>query len=397
MAPAPPRRIPELDGLRGIAIGSVLIFHYFVLNGSAPLRSPLAYLLAAGRLTWSGVDLFFVLSGFLIGGILLDARKATNYFTVFYTRRFFRIVPPYLVLLLIHVLLVALVNVQVTPSLQFMVANRLPAAAHFVFLQNFWMAAHNSLGSPTLAVTWSLAVEEQFYLTLPLVMRYLPEKWLVRFLISAVAIGVGLRLGLCFAWPENEMARFVLMPCRADALLLGVLGAVALRRSSWRSWLVQNRLGLRFVLALLAVGVAALTKFGFQIRGAAMAEGGYTWLAAFYLCLILEALINPNGPLARAFRLGWLRALGQVAYGTYLFHFVVLDLLLQALRSYAPRMNSSYDFLVALSAIIVTLIFCRLSWVLFESPLIRFSHRTSYNFLTPVGTASLESEVGENA
>src|SRR5438477_3577880 len=93
-------RIPELDGLRGLAIGSVLIWHYFMVPIVTAPATPLSYALVFGRLTWSGVDLFFVLSGFLIGGILLDARKASNYFQVFYTRRFFRIVPIYAAVLL---------------------------------------------------------------------------------------------------------------------------------------------------------------------------------------------------------------------------------------------------------------------------------------------------------
>src|SRR6266446_3030301 len=90
-------RVPELDGIRGIAIGMVLVGHFFMIV-SRP-GSLLAYALVPLRLMWSGVDLFFVLSGFLIGGILLDARDSSNYFRVFYTRRFFRIVPIYAVLL----------------------------------------------------------------------------------------------------------------------------------------------------------------------------------------------------------------------------------------------------------------------------------------------------------
>ena len=92
-------RIPELDGLRGIAIGLILILHFFqnTLNPQAGVVP--RYLAAATRLTWSGVDLFFVLSGFLIGGILLDARTAPNYYRVFYARRLFRIVPIYIVFL----------------------------------------------------------------------------------------------------------------------------------------------------------------------------------------------------------------------------------------------------------------------------------------------------------
>ena len=93
-------RIPELDGLRGIAIGMVLIWHFFAVPARFAPATLLAYTMIPLRLLWTGVDLFFVLSGFLIGGILLDARDSSNYFRVFYTRRFFRIVPAYALTLL---------------------------------------------------------------------------------------------------------------------------------------------------------------------------------------------------------------------------------------------------------------------------------------------------------
>lgn len=89
------KRIPELDGIRGVAIGLVLLWHYAIGPIQAIPGTFLAYLQACGRLTWTGVDLFFVLSGFLIGGILLDSRDSPNYFRGFYWRRFFRIVPLY--------------------------------------------------------------------------------------------------------------------------------------------------------------------------------------------------------------------------------------------------------------------------------------------------------------
>jgi peptidoglycan/LPS O-acetylase OafA/YrhL len=91
-------RIPELDGLRGIAIGLVLICHYFSDAFAYRFPNPLALLQLPTRLSWSGVDLFFVLSGFLIGGILLDAKESPSYFKVFYVRRAFRILPIYLLL-----------------------------------------------------------------------------------------------------------------------------------------------------------------------------------------------------------------------------------------------------------------------------------------------------------
>ena len=87
--------IPELDGMRGVAIAMVLMFHYFYVPAILTPGGLAWHVSAPLRLGWTGVDLFFVLSGFLIGGILLDARGSSSYFKPFYTRRFFRIVPLY--------------------------------------------------------------------------------------------------------------------------------------------------------------------------------------------------------------------------------------------------------------------------------------------------------------
>jgi peptidoglycan/LPS O-acetylase OafA/YrhL len=110
-----------------------------------PRQARCPYFKAAGRLTWSGVDLFFVLSGFLIGGILLDTRDSPNYFRTFYTRRFFRIVPLYQA-----VLCVALAGNRGSIDPQ------IPTFSYFAFLQNFWMARFATLGV-LLAPTWSPA------------------------------------------------------------------------------------------------------------------------------------------------------------------------------------------------------------------------------------------------
>src|SRR6266436_7858410 len=137
-------RVPELDGIRGIAIGMVLVGHFFMIV-SRP-GSLLAYALVPLRLMWSGVDLFFVLSGFLIGGILLDARDSSNFFRVFYLRRFFRIIPAYLLLLTAYLLLNALVTGHSARTLALVTQNGLPIGPYFLFLQNFCMGAHNTLG-----------------------------------------------------------------------------------------------------------------------------------------------------------------------------------------------------------------------------------------------------------
>src|SRR6266436_5687461 len=201
-------RVPELDGIRGIAIGMVLIAHFFLVV-SRP-GSPLAYALVPLRLDWSGVDLFFVLSGFLIGGILLDARESSNYFRVFYTRRFFRIVPIYAVLLFTVALAMYLSSAGASDKYEEIFAERLPWWYFATFLQNIGMSLHNVWGTFPLGVTWSLAVEEQFYLTLPLLIRFLGRRALIRFMLFAIAGAPLLRAFFFHRNPANFFAWYTL-------------------------------------------------------------------------------------------------------------------------------------------------------------------------------------------
>jgi peptidoglycan/LPS O-acetylase OafA/YrhL len=207
-------RIPELDGLRGIGIGLILVYHYLLLAILPAPGSLLWYFQASGRLAWTGVDLFFVLSGFLIGGILLDARESSNYFQVFYMRRFYRIVPLYAACLFIVLVLTRFILPLVSPRIHWVAVERIPSYAYALFIQNFWMAKQNTLGAFGLAVTWSLAIEEQFYLTLPILIRFFATR------TRLVLIGIGilaapmLRILLFHYWPENQWA--TLSSCRAE-------------------------------------------------------------------------------------------------------------------------------------------------------------------------------------
>src|SRR5260370_10622164 len=182
-------RVPELDGVRGIAIAMVLAHHYFLLPIRAPLATLPSYFQAAGRLAWSGVDLFFVLSGFLLGGILLGACESSNYFRVFYVRRFLRIVPIYFICLSAGVLLTFFFYRGLAPRLSWMFERPITLTPYFVFLQNLWMAKRTTYGMFGLGVTWSLAIEEQFYLTLPLLIRICRSH---TSLVIAVLAGVGM-------------------------------------------------------------------------------------------------------------------------------------------------------------------------------------------------------------
>ncbi|HXM99033.1 MAG TPA: acyltransferase [Candidatus Dormibacteraeota bacterium] len=167
-------RILELDGLRGVAILSVVAFHYISQQGAAPAGTIAHHLQRIVVLGWTGVDLFFVLSGFLIGGILMDARASNVYYRTFYTRRFFRIVPIYYLWITAYIALVGFAGAQIQALSNSGVAPALglPVYLHYLFLQNFGLGHFIGLAGAWFIPLWSLAVEEQFYLMAPLVVRF---------------------------------------------------------------------------------------------------------------------------------------------------------------------------------------------------------------------------------
>jgi peptidoglycan/LPS O-acetylase OafA/YrhL len=365
-------RIPELDGLRGLAIGMVLMAHLFEVV-SRP-GSALAYALVPLRLNWTGVDLFFVLSGFLIGGILLDARESSNYFRVFYTRRFFRIVPIYAVLLLSVGLALYLSAAGIIGKYEELFIGRLPWVYFAAFLQNIGMSLHKVWGTFPLGVTWSLAVEEQFYLTLPLLIRFLDRRALLRFILFAIAGAPLLRAFFFHHDPTNFFTWYTLMPCRADSLLLGVLGAIVLRDPRWRSWLLGNRRFSSLLLGFLLAGSALLAWRSPSPYQGFMATAGFTLLALTYLALLLYALLYRDSWFSHCLRWSWLRGLGMIAYGMYLFHQLFSSLIFGRL----PWLHSWHDVGLSVIVLFVTTSFCRLSWLYFEKPLVQLGHRSHY-------------------
>src|SRR5260370_1277526 len=276
--------------------------------------------MVAVRLSWTGVVLFFVLSGFLIGGILLAARPSTNYFQIFYTRRFFRIVPIYVALLLVFSAFVFAAQRMHNGDFTWLTADRLPWYSFWTFTQNFWMAHTAGLGASGLAVTWSLAVEEQFYLTLPLVVRFLFGRWLLACVMTGIGLAPLARIAIRQIWPQNWVATTVLMPCRADALLFGVLAAVLIRDDVWKARIQRNNLFFAISIPALLLGIVFLTLKAPGSQILLMQRVGYTWLALFYVQVLLYSVTRPDSLVSYALRfksLGWP---GSLAYRTYLLH-----------------------------------------------------------------------------
>lgn len=378
--PISAKRIPELDGLRGLAILLVLIWHFGCDANSAAGNRWAFYLIDAGSLFWSGVDLFFVLSGFLIGGILLDARNSPNYFKAFYARRVFRIIPIYGVVVgAFYLCLAAGIPGKIAGS-AWLFGPTVPWYAYATFTQNIRYA----IGEPNLAfwlgATWSLAIEEQFYLILPAVIWFVSERWLPYVLGSAILAAPLLRLFLNLHYSFGKVASFSLMPSRADALLLGVTAAMLVRRPSmWESLKKQRRrLVAAWVVLLAGLPLFILLKVADPLKTLWMSTVGLSWLAFFYLGLLLLALIYSGGWLGGALRNSWLKALGTISYGVYMLHWPVLGLTFMIFRHKKPWAETSSERGLILLALAFTIAIASFSWTIFEKPILKIGHRVKY-------------------
>ena len=282
------RHVPELDGLRGLAILMVLIRHCVyethVLGHSRWIAAPLEL----SSLTWSGVDLFFVLSGFLLGGILLDNRDSPHFFSTFYVRRAFRILPLYAVVVGGYYICIYLEFQGWIPATRWLFGKDIPWYSYLTFTQNFHWAAGGPNAANWMTATWSLAVEEQFYLVLPAILWFLSGRKLYYALGSVVLAAPLLRLYLVTHFSSGQMASFCLMPCRADALLLGVAAAVLVRKPTAWETVRTHRKWLAFAWIVLLTGLLEFVylKQADPILSFWMTTIGFSWMAFFYLGLL---------------------------------------------------------------------------------------------------------------
>jgi peptidoglycan/LPS O-acetylase OafA/YrhL len=381
----PSTRIAELDGLRGIAIFSVLIWHYFYFfpapghHPSGLWRNLYVLFERCIAIGWSGVDLFFVLSGFLIGGILMDAKGSPNYFRAFYTRRFYRIIPLYYAWIICYFLLIGVLRLY---SHQY--ADGEPGTwvilAHFLFIQNLGFVNYSGIAVAWFTATWSLAVEEQFYLISPLVIRLLPRRALPILLCAVMIAAPLIRLFVRYAWhPAMSLdPAYILMPCRADALAIGMLAAYLYRDATFRMFLADRYRLLSGLWVLLFAGVVALTAWSSDQHSTAMISVGYTWIAFFCVMTLLLALVRPAGPIAAVARLKGLRELGRISYCVYIIHQAVIFFVQQVLPSFVRSSAALRTTVVPLVAITITIGLAQMSWRFFERKLIARGHAYSY-------------------
>jgi peptidoglycan/LPS O-acetylase OafA/YrhL len=373
-------RIPQLDGLRGIAILLVISLHYLNDTANAPFGSVLYRFCSLFRLGWIGVDLFFVLSGFLIGAILLDAREARNYFRTFYARRLFRILPIYYLWITLFVLATLLLGNSVGGVIPNDSSTLKAVPIYYLFLQNYFGIAHGSLGWFWLAVTWSLGIEEQFYLVAPPLVRFFSTRKLKVMLVATLILIPLLRAALFYLLRDGGNAIYEWMPCRADSLAMGMLTALLWREGKIQAWYGAYRTHFYFFLLILGGAVPFFIKWLFNPYVFWMGFLGYSWMALLFVAILALCLVAPNGLWSRFLRWSFLRAMGRLSYCIYLIHLLILGVCHAVILHRPPSIASGTAAFVTLFAFCLTYFLAFVSWRFFEKPLLRRGRQHSFRF-----------------
>jgi peptidoglycan/LPS O-acetylase OafA/YrhL len=374
-------RYQELDGLRGMAAVVVITLHY--LSGPAVYSHTVHRILDLIVLSPVTVDMFFILSGFLVGGILLNTRNSDNYYKTFYMRRLFRVMPLYY-LWIFTFLLIAFVTpgakgLLVPPG--FTIAG---FAAEFAeFRQNLWRFPEWGAKAPWFNTTWSLAIEEHFYLVAPLCLLRLGRRSLLAGLSAVILLSpIGRATAAHFfhlgdPWGVTYTSTIY----RADALAMGVLLAVLWDTPKYKNWICERVKWVYygfFLLAPITIGIGSMSIKQIPHTGSFAIGFGRSSVEAWSLCVILIALINQGKENVAYMRWRWLRQLGKISYCAYLIHCGVLWIVLNFGFHTVAGAGWRTDIPAVAISFILTFAISTLSWNYFEAPLQRLGHSFTY-------------------
>jgi len=357
-----PEQILSLDGMRGIAILSVMAFHFSCVfeNGASRLDHRVVSLASHGS---RGVDLFFVLSGFLITRILIRSRDSGNYLQSFYMRRVLRIFPVYFVYLFI----VFVVMRQISPE-AFLNTRAWPYVA---YLSN-WQTG-TGLKDPGLIHLWSLAVEEQFYLVWPLLVLLCPPRRLIHASAAVCLLALGLRIAATGHIAPQIIFRMT--PFRADALAGGAIIGVIFDS--------QRRAELTKHFAIPAAGAVMLLALMFHGSGYSQAVEYSVIVVACAVAIFLAAHHDPG-----FLRHPVLTTVGKYSYGMYVYHVLLGSLIWSGLKAFqraVPLAALRWCYLPIAGLSVYALAW--LSYRYFESPFLRLKGKFTTTDASPVRMA----------
>jgi peptidoglycan/LPS O-acetylase OafA/YrhL len=349
-APAEPRVI-ALDGFRGLLTLMVVFSHYFaeVPSGTNAL--------ACG---WIAVVLFFVLSGFLVGRLILEKKDRANFFSVFYVRRLCRTIPVYVFCVgLVFAIMIAFEGAHwLDADIMF------PLWSYLSFTQNFFMISTESIGPHWLAPTWTLTVEEHFYLLAPAMFFIVPRRYLVAAFSLGIVLTIVFRMAVYWFVAFSPIAALVLLPGVADTLLAGLIAGVLVKTDGidWTRYDVSLRAAP--LVALLLAGLLKVidgeSGHSFDIFGGTLvALGG----AAFLIALVRGA------PEAKRLESPFFCFFGHNSYSIYLTHLAILGLMHGLVLGSRPDIGGGIQILVTLMALPLCAIVGRVFTRFVEEPI----------------------------
>lgn len=341
-------KIPELDGIRGLAIALVIGYHCFKL-----------------AIGWVGVDLFFVLSGFLITGILLDTKDNQHYYKNFWARRVLRIFPLYYAVLILILLPAILFKINTIDE---------PSITYWFYAQNwkFTFDGNFHAGKGTLNHFWSLAIEEQFYLIFPIIIKLFKPKALFATIISFIAIAIVLRFYLFY---NDNIGYYLFTFSRIDSLLIGAALAYLIRNNKE---LIIKYIHFVFIFSLSII-ILIMYNGSWQDSYKHFGTFGYTIVALFFATLIIYSISTfKHNPLKKIFNNNILKYLGKIAYGLYVFHFIFYVLFKPALEKLFFDLTESEIISKMIGSIVVlilTLITSYISYHFFEKRFLKMKKK----------------------
>ncbi len=366
------KQIPTLDGMRGLAVLAVLVFHFawtYPGEGHGGLAERMHDFLWSG---WIGVDLFFVLSGYLItrGLVAPSTRALGTRLKMFWMRRVLRIFPLYYAFVIVGTVIAVALGLGWIPSWHY-----------WLYMQNYTLA-FDPVALRWTAHFWSLAIEEQFYFVWPIVALVVPRRRLIVVIVGLVTACVLLRIGLVFKahiWDDEQTVKFVYRatPTRADGLLLGALAAVLQREARHPIAIAWRRLRFPVLVAtgVMLAGLYAVCH-GLNDYDRRMVAVGYFTLALFFasaVSMLADGAVNERVRAMLSSRV--LVACGKVSYGMYIFHWVLVILLVPRIEKVQAAWSTSMQQAVGLGIIvggIVAIYGCAwLSFRFFENPFLR--------------------------
>jgi peptidoglycan/LPS O-acetylase OafA/YrhL len=312
--------ILALDGLRGIAILLVVLSH-FVSNLHITADGWAWPLVAFAHAGWTGVDLFFVLSGFLITGILIDARGSNSYFKAFYARRALRILPAYYGFLLVIFIVLPLLHVGVGDNA--MLA-RQHQGWYWLHLTNVMMALDEltALGPYPSTLFWSLAVEEQFYFIWPAVVALASTSTLRKVCIAGVVGCILLRIAGGLSGVSG-LALSVIPITRGDTLFVGGLLAIEYRRGSIAHYAKFAKIAALGAIVALVALTSVYGQLDYLDRGTAM-FGSIAIMVLGTASVVTGLSSSKESRISQVLRSRLLRFFGRYSYAIYIVHTAVL-------------------------------------------------------------------------